>query len=176
MSVADSEILSDADDTRGLAIGCRMNWRGASGQAMNEPRSMDETRALLRGFEQRFEAGEDFQFGVFNQDESEVVGGSGLHRTIGGGGLELAYWIRVDRTRAGFATETAQALTGAGLAAPGIDRIQIRCDSVNEGSRRVAVKLGYRLTETREGGRRTPEGKLRDTLVFEIRPDGDQAE
>ena len=165
---ADTTMAREAVDASLAHLRPWVDW------AMNEPRSMDETRELLRWFAQTFEAGENFQFGVFNQDESKLVGGGGL-LPIGGGGLEIAYWIRVDQTRAGFATETAQALTAAGLAAPGFDWVQLSCDAGNEGSRRVAEKLGYRLVETRED-RQMPTGPLRDTLVFEIRLDGSQAE
>jgi RimJ/RimL family protein N-acetyltransferase len=139
--------------------------------AMAEPRSIEETRELLRGFESKFKSGEDFVYGVFKRDESEVIGGSGLHPRIGAGGLEIGYWIRVDRTREGYATETARALTEAGLGVPGMERIQIHCDPQNVGSRRVPEKLAFRLVETRVGDKQTSEGGLRDTLVFELRGD-----
>lgn len=137
--------------------------------AVQEPASLEETRERLRGFASRFEAGEDFAYGVFEKDESEVLGGSGLHARIGVGGLEIGYWIRADRTRMGYATETARALTDVALGAPGIERIQIQCDPTNVGSRRVPEKLGYRLIEIRVGDKWTPDGRPRDTLVFEIR-------
>ena len=139
--------------------------------AMAESRSIEVTRELLRGFESKFKAGEDFVYGVFKRDESEVIGGSGLHPRIGAGGLEIGYWIRVDRTRKGYATETARALTEAGLGIPGMERIQIHCDPQNVGSRRVPEKLEFRLVETRVGGKQTSEGEPRDTLVFELRGD-----
>lgn len=160
---ADAEKLRAAIDPSLDHLRRFMPW------AMNEPRSMEETRALLLGFQERFEAGEDFTFGIFTIDESEVVGGTGLHRRIGQGGLEIGYWIRVDRTRQGLATEAARALTEVGLNAPGIERIQIHCDPENVASRRVPETLGYVLVETRRGDKQTPEGEPRDTLVFETR-------
>jgi RimJ/RimL family protein N-acetyltransferase len=137
--------------------------------AMDEPKSLEETYELLRGFEAAFEAGEDFKYGIFKKDESEVIGESGLHPRIGAGGLEIGYWVRVDRTRMGYATEIARALTEVGLNADGIERVQIHCDPENVGSRRVPEKLPYRLVETRIEDKRTPEGEPRDTMVFEIR-------
>lgn len=136
--------------------------------AAEEPRSLDDTRELLAEFRERFEAGEDFVYGIFDRTESEVLGGTGLHPRIGPGGLEIGYWIRVDKTGQGLATEAAGALAEAGSRLPGIDRIQIHCAPENVASRRIPEKLGFRLVETRKDDEETPEGELRDTLVFEL--------
>lgn len=159
----DAPLLRDAIDTSLDHLRRWMPW------ALDEPSSVERTRERLRGHRESFASGEDFVFGIFSSDESEVVGVSGLHPRIGDGGLEIGYWIRASRTGHGFATEAAQALTAAGLGAPGIDRIQIQCDPDNAASRRVPEKLGYRLVETRHGDKRTPAGDVRDTLVFEQR-------
>jgi RimJ/RimL family protein N-acetyltransferase len=159
----DAPLLREAIDVSLDHLRQWMPW------AMDEPSSIEQTRERLRGFKAKFVAGEDFTVGVFNAAESEVIGGSGLHPRIGAGGLEIGYWIRVDRTRMGFATEAARALTEAGLSAPGIERIEIQCDPENGGSRRVPEKLGYRLIATRPGDKESPTGEPRDTLVFEIR-------
>ncbi len=137
--------------------------------AMTEPSSLEETCERLRGYRASFEAGDDFTYGIFTRDEAEVVGGTGLHPRIGEGGLEIGYWIRADRIGQGLATEAARALTEVGLAAPGVDRIQILCDPENAASRRVPEKLGFRLIETRMGDTHGPDGDLRDTVVFELR-------
>jgi RimJ/RimL family protein N-acetyltransferase len=55
-----------------------------------------------------------------------------------------------------------------GLDVPGIDCVEIRCDPLNEASRRVPMKLGYRFREILVGDRQTPDGAPRDTVVFEI--------
>lgn len=159
----DAPLLRDAVDSSLEHLRRWMPW------AMDEPSSLEETRRRLRTYAAQFDAGDDFVFGIFTQDETEVVGGSGLHPRIGTGALEIGYWIRASRTGHGFATEAAEALTVAGLAMPGIDRIQIHCDPRNTASRRVPEKLGYRLVETRHADRETPDGAPRDTAVFERR-------
>ena len=159
----DAPLLRDAIDSSLDHLRRWMPW------ALNEPSSMEKTRERLRAYRAKFEAGEDYTFGIFSPDETKVVGGSGLHRRIGEGGLEIGYWIRADLIRRGLATETAEALTEAGLNAPGIDRIQILCDPRNTVSRRIPETLGYRLVERRVGNEVSPDGEPRDTIVFEIR-------
>jgi len=159
---ADAPLLREAIDSSVKHLRLWMPW------ALDEPKPLEETRRRLAAFEASFRAGEDVRYGVFSRDESFVIGGSGLHRRIGAGGLEIGYWIRADATRQGYATEVASTLTEAGLAAAGIDRVQIHCDPRNTASRRVPEKLGYRLIETRVGDALTPKGEPRDTLVFEI--------
>ncbi len=136
--------------------------------AANAPFSIAETEEHVARLSTAFHAGDDFAYGVLSADESEVVGGSGLHPRIGRGGLEIGYWIRVDLTRRGYATEVARALTEAGLAVAGVDRVEIHCDPNNTPSRRIPERLGYRLVETRRADKFTPAGDPRDTLVFRI--------
>ena len=143
-----------------------MDW------ALAEPTPLEETRARLEGYERRFLDGEDFTYGIFDVTESEVVGGCGLHPRIGDGGLEIGYWIRATRIGRGFATEAARALTDAAFGVRGIDRVQIHCDPANERSGNVARKLGFALVEHRVEDAATPDGLLRDTLVFRVHRDG----
>lgn len=139
-----------------------MPWAG------EEPKTLEETRDLLAGFRERFEAGDDFVYGIFDRGGTEVLGGTGLHPRIGPGALEIGYWIRVDRTGEGLATETARALVEAGSSLPGIERLVIKCDPENGASRRIPEKLGFTLVERIAEDRESLDGEIRDTLVFEI--------
>lgn len=158
---ADAALLRAAIDSSLDHLRAWMPW------AMQEPASLDDTRARLAGYATAFDGGEDFVVGLFDREESAVVGGAGLHRRIVEGGLELGYWIRADRVRRGFATEAAHALTNAGLSLAAIHRIQIHCDPHNVASRRIPERLGYRLIEIRRSDTTTPAGFPRDTAVFE---------
>ncbi len=136
--------------------------------AIHEPATLTETRQRLERGAARFAKGEDFSYGIFNATESEIVGGAGLHRRGEPDCLEIGYWIRGDCVGAGFATETARALTGEGLKLPEIDRIQIDCDPENRRSLRIPEKLGYEVVELVRANKVTPDGRPRDTLVYEI--------
>ncbi len=74
-----------------------------------------------------------------------LVGGCGLHRRVGPGGIEIGYWIAVGHTRRGYATAAARALTEAALALPDIVRVEIHCNYANVPSQAVPRRLGYRL-------------------------------
>jgi len=61
----------------------------------------------------------------------------------GPGVFEIGYWVHSARAGKGYATAAALALTEAGFALPGIDRIEIQHDVDNPASGRVAAKAGF---------------------------------
>jgi RimJ/RimL family protein N-acetyltransferase len=137
--------------------------------ALDEPQGLEEKVQLLRGFRGRFDLDESFVYGLFSRDESEVVGGSGLHRRVGEGAFEIGYWIRSSRAGQGLATEVTAALTRVGFEICEIDRIEIHCEPGNERSMRIPRKLGY--TEEARLRRRLyapPAGEPRDVVVFSM--------
>src|SRR5207247_5600355 len=103
------------------------------------------------------------------RDESEVVGGSGVHRRVGEGALEIGYWIRSSRAGEGLATEVTAALTRVGFELCEVDRIEIHTEPENERSMRIPLKLGYR-EEARLRRRlyAPPGGELRDAVIFTL--------
>jgi RimJ/RimL family protein N-acetyltransferase len=145
--------------------------------AESEPQTLEEKRKLLRGFRSEFEAGENFVYGILAGDESEVLGGTGLHPRIEPGGLEIGYWIRASATRQGLVTESSAALVRVGFEVCGADRIEIRIEPGNEASFGVPGKLGFLEEATLR--RRLPGrqgGPLRDVTIFTMfREDFDPA-
>jgi RimJ/RimL family protein N-acetyltransferase len=95
--------------------------------------------------EDGWNAGSDFNYGIWSRNEEEFVGGCGLHARIGAGAMEIGYWIAKKHARRGYATEAARALTDAALDMPTITRAEIHCDEANVHSAAVARALGYRL-------------------------------
>lgn len=158
----DAPLLRDAIDSSLEHLRPWMPW------VEDEPKTLEETREYLEGARDRFDAGEDFTVGLFDRDETGVLGAAGLHPRIGADGLEIGYWIRSGRTGDGLATEAARALTDAGFGLAGIDRMEIHCDPENAASRRVPEKLGYELVEHREGDFTMADGSARDTVVYRM--------
>ena len=133
-----------------------------------EPKSLDERVALLRTFRAAFDKDEGYIYGIFNRDESAVIGGSGLHRRDEGNCLEIGYWIHVDYIGRGLATEIAAALTKAAFHIHGVDWVEIRCDPNNIRRASVPRKLGYTHEATLRQRRTTPQGKVEGTMIWSL--------
>jgi RimJ/RimL family protein N-acetyltransferase len=162
-SPADAPLLKEAVDASIEHLRPWMPWVGS------EPTTLDEKVELLRGFRARFDLGEDFPYGIFEPDESRVLGGAGLHRRVGPEALEIGYWLRPDAVGKGLMTETAGALTRAAFDHAAVDRVEIRIDPVNERSRRVPVALGYAEEATLRRRLPTKAGsELRDAVVYSL--------
>jgi len=129
----------------------------------HEPLTLEDRGTLVRTFRAKFDAGENFFYGIFERDGSRLLGGCGLHPRVGSGALEIGYWIVQDRWGEGLATEVAMALTRVGFERMRAERIEIRVAPDNDRSLAVPVKLGYR----REGTLRAalPIGPGRESLV-----------
>jgi len=109
--------------------------------AVEEPRTTESRRKLVADFERAWDAGGDAVYGAFH--DGVVVGGCGLHRRGGPSVLEIGYWVHVDHTGEGLATEMAAALTEAAFGTEGIERVEIHHDRANRASRAVAERLGF---------------------------------
>lgn len=109
----------------------------------------DMQAGRLHTVDEAWLAGTGFEYSIFDPDDepdtAPVLGGIGLHRRIGPGGIEMGYWVHVGHTRRGYVGAAAKALTGTGLALPDVDRVEIHCDQANTASAAIPRKLGYRL-------------------------------
>ena len=117
--------------------------------AANEPEPVEAKIERIRTFRANFDRGEDFVYGVFNRDETRVLGGSGLHTRIGEEGLEIGYWIHKDFVGQGLATELSAALTKVAFELYFVQRMEIHCAAENIASAAVPRKLGYVHEATR---------------------------
>ncbi|MEU9133911.1 GNAT family N-acetyltransferase [Kitasatospora sp. NPDC048540] len=116
-----------------------------------EPPNLQHSIEMCRAGEEVWDQGTDFMYLVgLDARPGSVVGAFGLHGRIGPGALEIGYWVDVDHVGRGIATAAARALTGAALALPGIERVEIHCDESNTASAAVPRKLGYRLDRVRD--------------------------
>lgn len=159
----DAALLKDAIDSSLDHLRPWMPW------VETEPQTLEEKADLLKSFRSQFDLGDNFVMGIFSADETELVGGSGLHPRVEPGGLEIGYFVRSSRVREGYVTESTAALTRVGFEICGADRIEIRIDPGNEVSKGVPRKLGY--TEEATLRRRLPGrrgGPLRDVTIYTL--------
>lgn len=112
---------------------------------------------------------ESFGGGVFLRADGRLLGGAGVHvRSWPARGFEIGYWLRASATGQGYMREAAAALTSFVFDALGGKRVMIRCDAENHRSARVAGALGYVLEGRFRRDSVSPDGDLRDTLVFSM--------
>jgi RimJ/RimL family protein N-acetyltransferase len=118
-----------------------------------EPQSVADKVELCRMFRGQFDLDQNYIYGIFSADETEQLGGSGLHPRANEGSLEIGYWVAVGATGQGIATEVTAVVARAGFELAGLDRIDIQVDPANDRSLAIPRKLGF-----------TEEGTLRRRL------------
>jgi RimJ/RimL family protein N-acetyltransferase len=160
----DAPLLKEAVDSSLEHLRAWLPW------AHEDPQPLDAKVELLRGFRGRFDLGQDFVYGIFSRDESEALGGTGLHTRRGEGIFEIGYWIRASRAGEGLGTEATAALARAAFELCDVARIEIRVDPENSASIAIPRKLGF----VEEGTlRRSAHGRdgtplQADALVFAL--------
>src|SRR5690242_1852892 len=93
---------------------------------------------------------------MVSDPEGEFVGTIGLHRRPADDSVEIGYWTVAAKTRRGYATAAARAMTQVALALPGTRRVEIHCDEANTASAGVPRKLGYRLDRVEKHDKEAP--------------------
>jgi len=112
--------------------------------AAGEPVAIADRKALIEQWRETWRGGGDLVLGIFDESRT-VVGGTGLHRRLGPGALEIGYWVHSAHTGRGYATEVSSALTDLAFTVPGIERVEIHHDRANVASGRVPAKLGFTM-------------------------------
>ncbi|MCB0712403.1 MAG: GNAT family N-acetyltransferase [Ignavibacteriae bacterium] len=138
----DAPLLKEAID---VSIDHLLPWMP---WAVAEPQTLEEKVELLRTFRGKFDLGQDYILGIFNRDETEVLGGTGFHLRRGDNEREIGYWVRADRANQGIITEATSALVKVGFEVDRLHRLEIRCDPENGASEAIPRKLGFRLEAT----------------------------
>lgn len=164
---ADASLLKEAVDASREHLLPWMPW------AKEEPTDLQTKIDRLRQFRGNFDLGEDFVYAIFNQDESAVLGGTGLHTRIEKTApefpaREIGYWIHVDHINEGLATEVSAALTKVAFEIDQVDRVEIHCEPQNVRSAAVPRKLGYQHEATLARRLRTTEGRPRETMIWSL--------
>jgi RimJ/RimL family protein N-acetyltransferase len=135
--------------------------------AHNEPEDLQKKVERIRYWRGQFDLGHDFVYGIFSQDESRVLGGTGLHTRQGEGSREIGYWIHKDYINIGLATEVASALTRVAFEIDKVRRVEIHCQPDNVRSAAVPRKLGFTHEATLK--KRYPFlDHMRDTMIWTL--------
>jgi len=121
-----------------------------------EPASTEKLAERLREFSTAFDAAREWRYGLFTVEDARVLGEVSLFPRDASGRvafhaadeIEIGYWVRVDETGHGYATEAAWAVIAITSELPHVSRLTIRCDERNAASAAIPRRLGFRLTST----------------------------
>ncbi|MDT7725664.1 MAG: ribosomal-protein-serine acetyltransferase [Actinomycetota bacterium] len=91
--------------------------------------------------------GEAFEYAITTPD-GDVIGGCGLMRRIGPGGLEIGYWLSHRHTGCGVMTKAVRLLVDEAFRI-GVERVEILHDVLNVRSGAVPERLGFTMIEQR---------------------------
>jgi RimJ/RimL family protein N-acetyltransferase len=94
-----------------------------------------------------------YNFGVFTLDGGALVGTIGLLRLAGAlpaphHQAELGYWTAKEQRGKGYTTEAGRAVCSWAFTSLGAERIEWYAEAGNEGSRAVALKIGFVMEGT----------------------------
>lgn len=120
-----------------------------------EPEPIEEKVKRIRRFRGQFDLGQNFTYGIFNPENTKLLGGTGLHTRLGEHALEIGYWIHRDYVNKGLVTESTAGLVRVAFELLHIHRLEIHCDPRNLASAAIPRKLGF-----------THEGTLREKTLF----------
>ena len=124
--------------------------------AVAEPSPVPELEQRLARFAASFDEAREWLWGIFTIDGGALVGGIGLHPRDALGRVpfaaadrvEMGYWLHVDATGQGYATEAAAAVLATARALPHVSHVEIRCDARNAPSAAIPRRLGFHHTRT----------------------------
>jgi RimJ/RimL family protein N-acetyltransferase len=109
----------------------------------SEPEPLQDKVERLKRFRGLFDLGQDFVYGIFNPEETKLLGGTGLHTRLGDNELEIGYWIHKAHVNQGLVTESTAALIKVAFEIIHVHRIEIHCDPRNTASAAIPRKLGF---------------------------------
>jgi RimJ/RimL family protein N-acetyltransferase len=120
-----------------------------------EPEPIEEKEKRIKRFRGMFDLGQDYVYGIFDPEETRLLGGTGLHTRLGESQLEIGYWLHKDFINQGLVTESTAALIKVAFELVHVHRLEIHCDPGNFASAAIPRKLGF-----------THEGTLRAKTRF----------
>ena len=138
--------------------------------------TVEDSEASVRRAWANFVAREDLMLLLLLKGTETLVGSSGLHRIDWGvPKFEIGYWCRTRFAGQGYVTEAVRSISAFAFEALGARRLEIRCDSRNLPSARVAERAGFQLEGELRNNELDTSGHLRNTLVYAMIPDEHEA-
>ncbi|AIQ39327.1 GNAT family N-acetyltransferase [Paenibacillus sp. FSL R5-0912] len=129
--------------------------------------SVEESEASLRKSRLQFLERKDIRLLLVKKETGHLVGSSGLHRIDWQvRKFEIGYWVRTSCAGQGYITEAVSAIADFAVQELQAARLEIRCDSRNTQSARVAERAGFTLEGILRNDKLDVQGALRDTMIY----------
>jgi RimJ/RimL family protein N-acetyltransferase len=129
--------------------------------------SPEESEEYMRSQIARYILREDLMIIGLQAQTGEFVLATGFHRPRWDVGcFEIGYWVNAKFEGQGYVTEAVKALTNYAFEKMRARRVEIRCDSNNTRSFKVAERLGYEREAVLKADTLAIDGRVRDTLVY----------
>jgi len=134
--------------------------------AQNMP-AIDESEVMIRKSRAQYLERSDLMLLLFLKETGELIGSSGLHRIDWQARkFEIGYWAHTAYSGQGYITEAVNAISTFAINELEANRVEIRCDSRNTRSARVAERLSFTLEGILRNEKCDVDGILRDTMIF----------
>lgn len=138
------------------------NWLSWSRDA---PFTIEQHIDTIRRMRSMFDSDQDYTMGIFDKENGELYGGSGLHK-VSSREYHIGYWIDVEHQKKGIITETVKALTQVGLFVNQLDFVQVCNAKENISSRAIPEKLGFKLEATLRKRLKIDENTYHDKEIW----------
>lgn len=133
------------------------------------PPTLESSEKFACEAEENWANRKEFIFQLRLKGSEELVAYVGLHPRNGEvPSFEIGYWCRLSGQGKGYVSEGVRAVTRFAFEVMGADRVEIRCDTRNEASRRVAERCQFTHEAILRRDCRDSEEELRDTHVFAL--------
>jgi len=139
-------------------------------------KTVEDSEERIRRGRVRFLERSDLLLLLFLKGTNTLIGGSGLHRMDWSvPRFEIGYWCRTRFVGRGYMTEAVRGITSFAFELLSARRVEIRCDTLNGRSVRVAERAGYRLEGELRNAEVGVDGQPRNVLVFSMIPEEHEA-
>lgn len=160
-AVTDAIALREAIDEDVSHLRPWLSW------TLDEPVSLERTRAKLAGWVRQFQTGYAYRYAIREASRpATILGGAMLNSRVGPTAHAIGYWVRRSATGRGIAGAAVAALVAQSFQLPHVGRVVIECDPANAASAGFARHLGFEYV-----GQLTsyfPDGTPRPILQFEM--------
>ena len=110
-----------------------------------QPYTEDDARFYVAAAREGWRTGSELTFAIEDAATGDVLGSIGVRR-LGGldeGTAEIGYWVKREARGRGVATAALRLASRWALSEAGVERLQLRADTDNAPSLRVAERAGF---------------------------------